>query len=467
MGSILTNGVGSGLDVSGIVTKLIEAEGKPQSTRLDTQEAKAQAKLSALGSLRSALSNFRDALKALKSLDSFRGRDVALSSPDFLAATASSKALTGNYRVEVQSLATAHRLASQTFPGGASEVVGTGTLTIARGASSFTVTVTTGKDSLAQIADAINDSAQNVGVFANVVTGVGGARLVLGSTETGATNKIVVTQSGGDGGLADLVYDPAPGTGVTNLTLLEPAADAHVLIDGFPVTSATNSVDGAVEGLSLDLIAANEPGETTQVDVASSPKSARETLDKFVKSYNALVDAIGSVASFDAQTRASGPLFGDSGVRNIVFQLRRELTASVAGVTGPFDMLNEIGITAQLDGKLAIDSARLDAAFANDFDSVGELFSTENTGLAVRLDAMLEPYLQSSGVFDSRDDSLKSQIKDIGQRREALNQRLLALQARYTREFNALDGLLAQLQTTSTFLTQQLSNLPGATFNRN
>jgi flagellar hook-associated protein 2 len=254
---------------------------------------------------------------------------------------------------------------------------------------------------------------------------------------------------------------------VTNLTLLEPAADAHVLIDGFPVTSATNSVDDAVEGLSLDLIAANEPGETTQVDVASSPKSARETLDKFVKSYNALVDSIGSVASFDAQTRASGPLFGDSGVRNIVFQLRRELTASVAGVTGPFDMLNEIGITAQLDGKLSIDSARLDAAFANDFDSVGELFATENTGLAVRLDAMLEPYLQSSGVFDSRDDSLKSQIKDIGQRREALNQRLLALQARYTREFNALDGLLAQLQTTSTFLTQQLSNLPGATFNRN
>ncbi len=55
MGSILTNGVGSGLDVSGIVTKLVEAEGKPQSTRLDTQEAKAQAKLSALGSLRSAL----------------------------------------------------------------------------------------------------------------------------------------------------------------------------------------------------------------------------------------------------------------------------------------------------------------------------------------------------------------------------------------------------------------------------
>jgi len=463
MGSISSSGVGSGLDVAGIVTKLVEAEGKPQSTRLATQEAKAQAKLSALGSLRSALATFRDSLETLKDVDNFRGRDVVLSKPDFLAATASAKASPGSYAVEVQSLASAHRLASQTFTS-ASEVIGTGTLSIARGASSFTVTVAAGNDSVAAIAKAINDSTQNVGVSATVVTGVDGARLVLASTETGETNRIVVTQSGGDGGLVDLVYDPA-GTGVTNLTELQAAADAHVLIDGFAVASPTNSIDGAVEGLTLDLLAANEVGKTTLVSVAFNPKSARATLDEFVKSYNALVDSIGSVASFDAKTHASGPLFGDAGVRNMVFQLRRELTASVAGMTGPFDMLNDIGITAQLDGKLSIDSARLDKAFAENFDSVGELFSAEETGLAVRLDATLEPYLQSSGVFDSRDESLKAQIDDIGDRRAALNQRLVALQARYTREFNALDSLLSQLQSTSGFLTQQLGNLPGSVFN--
>jgi flagellar hook-associated protein 2 len=339
-------------------------------------------------------------------------------------------------------------------------------LTIARGASAFTVTVTAENQTLAAIADAINESPNNTGVAATVVTGTGGARLTLVSNESGAVNRIVVTQSGGDGGLVDLVYDPL-GSGVTNLTPLDPAADATVLIDGFEVKSATNTIDGAVEGLTLELLEANEPGETTPVTVGFSPKSARETIEKFVKSYNALVDSIASVASFDAQTRQSGPLFGDAGVRNIVFQLRRELTASVSGLDGPFDMLNEIGITAGLDGKLSVNSARLDAAFADDFDAVGELFSTEETGLAQRLDGMLEPYLKSSGIFDSRNETFKSLIDDIGERREALSKRLLALQERYTREFNALDGLLAQLQSTSTFLSQQLARLPGVVlFNR-
>jgi flagellar hook-associated protein 2 len=460
MGSIIGNGIGSGLDIAGLVGKLVEAEGKPQATRLDAQEAKAQAKLSALGTLRSALATFRDALASLKDLDNFRGRAVVLSGKDYLGASATTTASPGNYKVEVQELASAHRLAAD-IPGATpSTVVGTGTLTIGRGASSFTVELTAENSTLAGIAGAINDAATNVGVFATVVTGTSGARLVLGSTTTGAANDIVVTHNGGDGGLASLEYDP-DGSGVTNLVELEPAGDALVLIDDFAVTSPTNTIDSAIEGLELELLARNELGETTLVSVGFDKEAARGTLEKFVQSYNGLVDSIASVASFDAATRQGGPLFGDAGVRNIVYQLRRELTSAVAGVEGEFAMLSEIGITTQLDGKLALDATKLDAAFAADFDAVGELFSTQDTGIAVRLDALLEPYLQSGGVFDSRNASFKSSIDDVAERREVLNQRLLALQARYTRQFNALDGLLAQLQTTSSFLSQQLGNLPG------
>ena len=138
-----------------------------------------------------------------------------------------------------------------------------------------------------------------------------------------------------------------------------------------------------------------------------------------MKSYNDVVDAIKSVSSYNLETKQGGPLFGDAGVRNIVFQLRRELTSNVAGLTGPFDMLAEIGISADLNGKLSVDSADLDAAFTANFDAVGELFATDKVGVAVKLDALLAPYLDSDGVLEARTTGLKTSIAVIAERREA------------------------------------------------
>jgi flagellar hook-associated protein 2 len=191
--------------------------------------------------------------------------------------------------------------------------------------------------------------------------------------------------------------------------------------------------------------------------------AARKSIDDFVKAYNTVVDAIKSVSSYDTETRQGGPLFGDAGVRNIAHQLRRELTSNATGLSGPFDMLAEIGITAGLTGKLSVDGADLDAAFTANFDSIGELFSAADVGVAVKLDGLLAPYLDSDGIFASRTAGLKTTIDDINERRAALDTRLEALHARYTKQFNALDSLLSQLQSTSSFLTQQLSRLPGAT----
>ncbi len=142
--------------------------------------------------------------------------------------------------------------------------------------------------------------------------------------------------------------------------------------------------------------------------------------------------------------------------------MRRELTSNVTGLSGSFDMLGEIGITADLNGKLSVNAATLDAAFASKFDAIGELFAAKEVGVAVKLDKLLAPYLDTDGVFDSRTASLKSSIDVINDRREELNTRLATLQARYTKQFNALDSLLSQMQSTSNFLTQQLSRLPGS-----
>ena len=287
-----------------------------------------------------------------------------------------------------------------------------------------------------------------------------GARLILRSTETGATNNIVVTQSGGDGGLAPLTYDPA--NSVENLIEIEPAQDARALIDTFAVESPTNSISGAIPGLDISLLATNAVGETTTLAVAYDQESAQAMVGKLVESYNALIDAVASVASYDPESKTAGPLFADAGLRNIEFQLRRELGRGLESLGGPFENLSQIGVSVELDGKLSLDTTKLSAAFDASFDGIGQLFSDSEDGLAVRLDQLLEPYLASGGVLDGRNDTLKSTIDDIADRRESLNQRLATLEQRLFRQFNALDTLLAQMQTTSNYLAQQLSNLPRA-----
>ena len=457
MGSVITSGVGSGLDVQGLVSQLVAAEGAPQTLRLNRQEAALQGELSALGTLRSALAEFQSALASLKDLDTFRGRTVTRSAEEFVSVTAGSTAAPGRFSLEVEQLASAQRLASGPFTD-QNSVVGTGTLTIAVGSASFAVDIDSDSNTLVGIRDAINGAAGNTGVVATIINAVDGSRLVLSSTETGLANTLTVTEADGDGGLVALVYDPD--NSIENLSEIDPAQDARVLIEGFAVESASNTISGAVGGIDITLLAENAPGEETAVTVGYDRPSARTSIDALVESYNSLVDAI--------ETETAGPLLGDAAVRNLTFQLRRELGASVSGLTGPFASLIDLGITAELDGKLAIDGTRLDSAFDADFDAVGELLSDADSGIATRLDALLEPYLQTGGLLDTRTDGLNASIEDIGDRRESLDERLVAVEARLFDQFNALDTLLAQLQTTSNFLSQQLANLPGVVaFNGN
>ena len=455
MGSIVTSGVGSGLDVAGLVQKLVSAEGAPKSARLDQQEAKAQAKLSALGTLRAALAKFQDTVSALKSIDKFQGRQVSLSSDDFLAATSDSTAVPGSYEVEVQQVASAHKLQSGTIASAAA-VVGTGTLRIVTGGQTFDITIDATNNTAAGIAKAINASPAGAKVMATVITGASEARLVITSRNSGAANAMTITQSGGDGGLAGLTYPLGGG-----MTPLKGALDARVLVDGVLATSATNAITGAIAGVTLNVENENVPTETTAVTVDFNRAAARKAVGDFVTSYNAIVDAIKSVASYNVNTKQGGPLFGDTGVLNIADQLRREITSAVPGVSASADMLAEIGISGQLDGKLAVNNTQLDAAFNSNFDAVGQLFASGKVGVAVKIGGLLDQYLGNSGLFDSRTDSLNASIKDIGSQRAELTNRLTQLQARYTKQFNALDGLLAKLQSTSNYLAQQLGNLPG------
>ncbi len=456
MPSIVSTGIGSGLDISGIVQSLVAAEGQPVELRIGQKEARAQSKLSAFGSLKSALSDFRDKLDAMKTADKFLTRKALSGNEDVFNASTSSNATPARYDIEVVQLAQTQKLTSGAF-GSADAVVGTGTLLVSLGAATTSIEITDQNNTLAGIRDAINEKLDNPGVAATIVNATNGSYLILSSDTTGTASPITVTQSGGDGGLSALEYDPL--NGLASLTESIAAQDALVRIDGLDVVSSTNSVEGAIEGVTLELFATTQ-GAAEQLLVENDASAARGLVEDFVASYNALVSTFDSLTDYDADALTSGPLLGDATIRGIRDQVRRELSTTVEDVNSPFSALSDIGIETQLDGTLSLNDTVLTDTLSNEFVKFGNLFSSTD-GFAVRMYDLADNFLRTDGIIETRSQGLKTQIEGFGDQRESLNEKLASLETRLLRQFNALDSLLAELGSTSSFLAQQLGNLPG------
>lgn len=454
MATLTTSGVGSGLDVNSLVSQLVAAERAPYDTRNTRAETRLTSQITALGQLKGSLSAFQSTLGGLKDADTFLARKATLSDDTHLAVTAGATAAPGSYSVEVRQLASAAQLGSNAVAGGATGVVGTGTLTISMGSTSFDVTLTGAANTLSDLRNAINSSPWNPGVSAALVTDLTGTHLVLGGNATGAANGIRITTSGGDGGLAQFVHDPPTTTG--NMRVISPAQDAIVMVSGFEIHSADNSIDSAIEGVTLDLKKA-EPGVTTSLAVAVDGGGIRDKANSFVTAFNNLANQISKLRSYNAETKAAGPMLGDSLLLNLESRLRSMVTSPVEGATGTFNSLSSIGITTTATGTLSLDSAKFDAALARDPAAVSRLFTADKTGLAVKLDGFIKDRLADGGEIAARDASIAAKRKEITSAKADVDARMALVQARYLKQFNALDGLLSQMQSTATYLTKQLS----------
>lgn len=456
MPAITSTGIGSGLDIQGMVQQLVAAEGQPAEARIARQEARTQAKLSGFGTLKSSLADFRDSLDGMKDLAQFLARKATSSNEESFTVSAGSAAVPALYSVEVVELAQAQKLSSAAFAD-EQAVVGTGTLTIGLGDSSFSVEIDEDSNTLGGIRDAINAAGDNPGVTATLVHAESGSYLLLGSQYTGSDRTVTVTPDGGDGGLASLAYDPE--NGLTALTEVTPARDAHVRIDGLDVVSDGNTVAGAIDGVTVTLLAA-APGESAELRVENDVAAVRETVGNFVDAYNALVDTFDKLTAFDPESQTAAALQGDATIRGVREHIRREFGNAVDALNLPFGTLSEIGIETQLDGKLAVDDARISEVLAGDFAAVGQLFAHPDQGYATRLFDIVDGLLNSDGLIETRTAGLTDRIDRYNEQREALGERLGALETRLLRQFNALDTLVGQLSATSNFLAQQLASLP-------
>lgn len=461
MAGLSSQGIGSGLDIAGLVAKLVAAEKAPRQTQITRAQTATVTTISALATLKGALSTFNDSLASLKTVEAFAGRAATSSKPDLFTASAGTTAVSGTYDVQIGNLATAHQLTSNAFAEGAGQEVGTGTLTISVGEKSFSISIDESGDQLSQIRDAINSASGNTNlVRATIVNAADGAHLLLSAQDSGAENEIRVSQSGGNGGLAALEYNESL---TTNYTQLRAAQDAKIYVAGYEHTSKTNTFSDAIDGVTITLLKGEELAEDEQpktftLTVANDTAGTTAKVRKFVDAYNALAKQIASLRSYDAATKKGGPLLGDAMLRGIESDLRAKLTSAVDGLSGSYQSLASIGITTQRDGTLSLDETKLGNALKADFDGVANLFGSSN-GVASRLANSLNIHLATDAQINTRTKTLNDKSLRLQKDQEALDARMLAVERRYNAQFNALDSLLANLGSQSAYLSQQLANI--------
>jgi len=460
--AITSLGIGSGVDIGSLVNQLIKAEGEPTLKRLQTKEVGYQAEISGFGSLKSALSSFQSSLSGLKDISAFQGRTATSSDQAIFSATADSTASAGVFGVEVVQLAESQKLISKdTYFSSATDTVGEGTLTLTQNAVSFDVSVAA-TDTLENVRDAINNATDNTGITAaiiNVDDGSGGteSKLVLTSDKTGLDNKITMTTDDtGDGQDEDL--NGLSRLRSANLVEQTAALDGQIKVDGQLISSENNAFTGVVDGVTINGI---DVGAGEKLTVALDKNAVTAKINSFISSYNGLVDTFKSLSSFDSGSNVAGVLLGDSTLRAVEGAIRTAVYSLTPGLSTAFSSLAEIGITTDDDGKLTLDSSKLAPILASNFDDLAGLFAGDD-GLATKLESLVKNYVKSDGLIDSRTDGLKLRIDDITSEKERLEVRLTSIEATLLKKFSAMDALVGTLNNQSSFLTQQLANLPGA-----
>lgn len=470
MSGTTISGLGTGLDIDGMVTAIADAEKAPKQAQIDRLTTKTETSLSAVGTLTSAVETFEASLTALESSSSsFEGLGVQSSADGVASATAGAGAVPGSYEVEVISLASSSKVASASLEGGASTTFDSGgTLTIDVGDNaSYEVQVAPGA-SLTEIRDAINSQlSATAGISANIITDASGARLVLSSEVTGEGTDLYVKGTGDlaalninvdEDGNHDLTQQS--GTGAGSITL---ASNASYKIDGLELSSSTNTVT-ALSGLSIKLTAEG----TTTLTVAPNTEGLKTSIEAFVSAYNNLItvtNALTRVTTSEDETSTdedetstdAGALVGDALVRSLLGSIRNELVQPSTG-SGELSVLAQLGVTTNKDGTLSIDDAKLSSALETHYDEV-QAFFVGDDGLIPRLKSVTEPYTAPGGLLAGRTESLQKTMTQLSEQQQALDRRIDSLTTSLYTKYNNMDILVAQLNASSASLLSTLEAL--------
>lgn len=473
MATISSIGLGSGLEVESIITKLVDLEKAPL-TQLKAKAALITTRISTYSQIKSLASTLSDTALKLSLSTTWKSVAASSSDPSAVSVTGSgtSTPVASAFSIQVQQLAKAQSTSTESLPSASG--VGFGTLNIQLGkwdtgtftpgaASAVSVSVAA-TDTPAQIAAKIN--ASGAGVTATVLTDSTGQRLLVRSSATGEASGFRI-QAVNDGdvvpdtsgtGLSRLAFDPEVGNFGMAANTAQYGQDAQATINNVPVTSASNTFTDVIPGLSFT--ATKETTTAVEVSIVSDTTTMKKAVQDFVTAYNAFVSFISEATKYNASAEEAGLLQGDSAAVSMQNALRTLVGAT--STAGAFQRLSDIGVAVQQDGSLAIDDGKLTNAM-KDLDSVRNLFTGDATeddtsdGFGVRLKSLMSGLLATNGTINNRAEGLKTEEKQNTKDQDKVNDRAERVEARLRKQYTALDARMVQLNALNTYIEQQVT----------
>ena len=476
VGSITSTGLGSGLNVTDILDRLMAVEQRPLEL-LQTAASTLNTRLSNVGKLQGQFAALRDKANALTAPTLWSGTTATSADAAAVKVSTGSNASAGSYAVNVSRLAVGQTVTSSAQPL-ASSSLGEGTLTIElgswgagdpaagfsakSGSSAVSISIGAGETSLSAIRDKINSAG--AGVTASLVTDASGTRLSLRSQATGGENafRVSVAETSPDGdastGLSALAYDASSAGSPMARTMR--AANAELTVNGIALSSASNTLSNVVDGLTLNLL--KTTSADVDVSVAADTTSVKTAITEFVGAFNTLASFIRTQTAYNADSKSAGALQGDQGTLALQSQLRGVLNQG-SSASSVWSRLSDIGLVLKSDGTLENNEAKLDNALGN----LGELkklmagdgSSTAEMGFVRRFKNLSDAALGSSGVFESRTTSLRATVDRNSKSQEAMELKLEKTRARVQAQYSALDTKMATLSNLSSYMTQQISQM--------
>ena len=448
---------GQGIDVSSLVQQVLR-ESSGQLTEWQNEQATLQTQASDLTGINGDLSNLAAAVQALSDpLGALSSMTATSSDSNVLTATAAS-ATAGTHQIVVSNLATAGIVYTNVFSGGPTTSFlpsGTtsGEIDLQVGGSGGTthqIMITPGtNDTLNTLASYIN--GQNWGVTANVITDATGSRLALTSQSTGSAGALAITSNN-----TSLVFNTSSG-----------GADASLTIDGIPYSSASNTISGAIPGLTLNLTG-GAPDETVQVTVGANASQAADAINNFVAAYNQVINDINQQFTVNAGTNTEGPLGSDTALRSLQTSLMNDVTYSIAGNSGLVN-LAALGINMNDDGTLTVGSnaqgQSLNQVLAANPAAVQNFFqNATSTGFANNFNSDLTNLTDpTEGVLNVDLAQNSSEQQDLSNSISNFQAELAIQQQQLTQEYSQVNAslqaypLLLQ-QVTETLATMDLNS---------
>ncbi len=464
MASISSLGVGSGLKLGDILDSLTAAQ-KAQLTPISNQQSSYTSKLSAYGTMKSALESFQTANTALSKADLFTATTTTSSSTAFSATTTGS-ALPGKYTIEVTQLAKAQTLTSGIQKDNkAALATSESKITIQQGGDKkpVTIDISAANSSLTGIRDAINKA--DAGVSASIINvGNGEYRLSISSKETGEANAMTISVSGDTALQAFMGYNGTKGDGSNGMEESVTALNAELKVNNVDIVNSSNTISDALEDITLNLSDVTTGNQT--LTIATDNTKATKAINDWVTAYNALQDTFSSLTKYtavdagaDAQSSSNGALLGDTTLRTIQTQLKSLLSSSVGGST--IKTLSQVGITTDPDsGKLEVNADKLSAAMKTSASGIKDLLigDGKTTGITTTIGKSATSWLSSTGIIQAAKDGVSKTLNNLTTQYNAASARIDTMVARYKEQFTQLDVMMNSLNSTSSYLTQQFEN---------